>query len=272
MLGILASPAIAELLHAEVLAEEHVLDTPYGAPSGHLRVVLLGGVRVAALARQGEATAFSPARAPTRANVYALKQVGVTHLVLTDEVRSLKSTIRAGDLVLADQVLDHTTQRPSSFFEDGLCVQVEMAQPTCDRLRARTMGAAGAVSSPVHPRGTYVCVEGPSWSTEAEAEGNRRLGADVVGQAALPEARLAREAEMCCEILACVVGEGEAARAALAVLRATAMDLATHPTGACSCQRALDHAVTTRPSALRAEVRLRYGPLLARFFAARGAG
>lgn len=291
MLGILASPAIADLLHGETLAEEHVLDTPFGVPSSHVRVVLLGGARVAVLARQGEGAELPPSRVPARANVYALKQIGVTHLVVADEVRSLREELRLGDLLVADQVVDRTTRRSTTFFDDGVCVQVELGRPTCDLLRARLLaGAQGALRS-VHPRGTYVCVEGPSWSTAAEAEIHRRLGADVVGQAALPEVRLAREAEMCCALVACVVGEyragrgagepevaadagtyAELARATLAILRATAVDLAAHPAAPCSCHRALDGAVATRPSALRAEVRARYGPLLARFLGARGAG
>jgi 5'-methylthioadenosine phosphorylase len=300
MLGIVASPGIWRGLVHVPLAEEHVLDTPFGTPSSHVRVVVVSGARIALLARTGEGDDIPASRVNARANLYAFKEVGVTHVVLTDEVRSLRGAARPGDLVLADQVIDLTSRRPSTFFEEGISVQVEMAQPTCRTLRARSMDLVGraedddAISSRVaeHPPGTYACLEGPSWTTAAETDVLRRLGADVVGQGALPDVRLAREAEMCVALVLSVVGTlgsvvgpivdapGAGARAsadaaavsAVALLVALARDLACDPPAPCACQRALDDAVMTPPAAIRPEVRARYGPLLARFFAAREHG
>lgn len=289
MLGIIGGPGIGEALLGAVIAEEHVLDTPFGTPSSHLRIVRFGESRVAVLARHGEAHDIPPSRVPSRANIYAMKQIGVTHLLLTDEVRSLRDEIPPGDLVIADQVIDRTTRRATTFFDERIAVHVDVAKPYCESTRARLLASAGPSLRSVHARGTYVCLEGPSWSTAAEANMHRLVGGDVIGQTSMPEARLAREAEMCCAVVGYVVGDCEGWRAltqvdpapvppakreadrrsatgaAMELLRATIEDMRKHPPGHCACHDALSRAVETKTSAIKPEVRLRYGPLLARF-------
>ncbi len=291
MLGILAGPGVGEALVGAAVTEELVLDTPFGSPSSHVRIVRVGESRVAVLARHGDENDIPPSRVPSRANVYALKQVGVTHVLAFDEVRSLRDEIRPGDLVIADQVIDRTTRRATTFFDEGISVHVEMARPYCESLRARALGTTGVSTRSVHPRGTYVCVEGPSWSTAAEAHMHRLVGGDILGQTAMPEARVAREAELCAALVCYVVADCEGWRvstkvdatsvpdskrendrrvatgAAMALLAATAEDLHDHPPGSCSCHDALSRAVATSPGAIRPETRARYGVLLARFLA-----
>lgn len=294
MLGIIGGPGIGEALFGAARTEEHVLDTPFGTPSSHVRIVQMGESRVAVLARHGEAHDVPPSRVPSRANLYALKQVGVTHLLVSDEVRSMRDEIRPGDIVIADQIIDRTTRRATTFFDEGISVHVELARPYCESLRARALASTGPSTRSVHARGTYVCIEGPSWSTAAEANMHRLVGGDIVGQTAMPEARLAREAEMCCAVIAYVVSDCEgwraasqvdpspvpaskremdrrlATNAAMELLRATVEDIRAHPQGSCACHDALTHAVQTSGAALGHDVRTRYGPLLARFLAAAG--
>lgn len=185
--------------------ERREVQTPFGAPSGPIVLADAGDVPVAIVQRHGEGHLTPPHRVPYRANIFALKLLGVTHVVATGAVGSLREEFAPGDLVICDQLLDRTAGRERTFF-DSAAVHVEFAEPFCpvvrDWLQAATadMTTGGAV----HGRGTYVVIEGPTFSTRAESHMHRAMGADVVGMTALPEARLAREAEIAYGMIALV--------------------------------------------------------------------
>lgn len=177
-------------------------ETPFGRPSGPLQVGAVNAVPIALLARHGDGHVLNPATVPARANVFALKTVGCTHVVAFGATGSLREEIHPGDLVVCDQIIDRTEGRPRTFFEHA-AVHVEFADPFCPLMRQWLLQAALiAEGVTVHAKGCYVCMEGPSFSTRAESHMHRQWGADVVGMTALPEARLIREAEMAYALVA----------------------------------------------------------------------
>jgi 5'-methylthioadenosine phosphorylase len=176
--------------------------TPFGRPSGPLLLGRAGGAEVALLSRHGEGHVLPPGMVPYRANIFALKAAGCTHVVAFGATGSLREHIAPGDLVVCDQLIDRTTGRERSFFERA-AVHVEFAEPFCPVTRRWLLGAAaGLRGGTVHRTGCYVCIEGPSFSTRAESLMHRQWGADVVGMTALPEARLAREASLAYALVA----------------------------------------------------------------------
>ncbi len=184
--------------------EQVEVSTPFGEPSDVITVGTLHGARVAFLPRHGKGHRISPAEVPTRANIYALKSLGVEQIISVSAVGSLKEDIHPLDLVIPDQIIDRTTSRVNTFFGQGLVAHVGLAEPFCpelSRLLCETSRQAGAS---VHQGGTCVVIEGPSFSTRAESFLYRSWGASVVGMTTTPEARLAREAEICYATLAFV--------------------------------------------------------------------
>lgn len=175
--------------------------TPFGPASSAVVLGRVGQTDVALLQRHGPGHRFNPSAVPYRANIWALRSVGCTHIVASGACGSLREEVRPGELVLVDQFVDRTIARPRSLF-DAAAVHVEFADPCCPVTRAWLAAAASTLGLPFHQRGTYVCIEGPSFSTRAEAAMHRTLGCDIVGMTALPEARLAREAEMGYALLA----------------------------------------------------------------------
>jgi 5'-methylthioadenosine phosphorylase len=184
--------------------EMHV-DTPFGAPSDAITTGRLAGKPVAFLPRHGRGHSISPTEIPARANIYALKQLGVERIISVSACGSMKEEIAPLDVVIPDQLFDRTKARPSTFFEGGIVAHVTFADPFCADL-SQTLFAAATSSmqgkSKAHQGGTYICMEGPQFSTRAESRIYRQLGVDVIGMTALPEAKLAREAEICYATLA----------------------------------------------------------------------
>ena len=179
------------------------MDTPFGPPSADPIVANWEGVDVAFIARHGPGHRFNPSTVPYRANIWALKQLGVTSIIASGAVGSLREQIEPGHLVLCDQVIDKTFRRPSTFFDEpGVVAHVEFADPFCPALRALLARAGEAVETKVHQEGTYVCMEGPQFSTRAESEMHRQWGGDLIGMTCMPEAKLAREAEICYALVA----------------------------------------------------------------------
>jgi 5'-methylthioadenosine phosphorylase len=213
-LGILGGSGLEDrLTGAGLLAHQEVvrIDTPFGPPSAPVAVGTLAGtdVRVAILRRHGEGHTIPPHMVPYRANIFALKSLGVTHLVATGAVGSLREAVRPGCVMLVDQFIDRTTgagrRGENRTFFDGAAVHVEFAEPTCPVVRDWLLNAAARTPrdpTEVFERGTYVCIDGPTFSTRGESHMHRALGADVVGMTALPEARLAREAEIAYALVA----------------------------------------------------------------------
>jgi 5'-methylthioadenosine phosphorylase len=178
-------------------------DTPFGKPSDAIVMGTLNGVRVAFLPRHGRGHRLSPSEIPARANIYARKALGVQRLISVSAVGSLKEEIRPLDMVVPDQIIDRTKGRVSTFFGNGIVAHVGFAEPFCPQMTAALHRGSERMGARVHPRGTYVVIEGPQFSTRAESHLYRSWGADVIGMTALPEAKLAREAEICYSILAC---------------------------------------------------------------------
>ena len=182
--------------------EEVDLDTPFGKPSAPITIGRLEGVGIAFLPRHGKGHRISPTEIPARANIYALKSLGVERIIAINTVGSFKQEIKPGDLVIPDQLIDHTRGRANSFFGEGIVVHIPFAEPFCPVLSQIVFEAAREVGASVHPKGTYAAMEGAAFSTRAESRLYRSWGADIVGMTALPEAKLAREAEICYSIIA----------------------------------------------------------------------
>ena len=184
--------------------EEVNVATPFGEPSDGIVVGTLEGASVAFLPRHGRGHRFSPTEIRARANIYALKSLGVERIVSISAVGSLQERIRPLDMLVPDQLIDRTVRRVSTFFEDGIAAHVGFSDPFCPALSNALSTAARQESVTAHGGGTYVVIEGPQFSTRAESELYRSWGASVVGMTALPEAKLAREAEICYATLALV--------------------------------------------------------------------
>ncbi len=176
--------------------DEVELDTPFGQPSASYVLGNLSGKRLAFLPRHGRGHVFMPSEVPFRANIHGFKQLGCEWLISVSAVGSLKDDIHPGEIVIPDQFIDLTNGRPSTFFGGGVVAHVSMADPVCARLCAVLEGAAKRAGATVHSGGTYVCMEGPQFSTRAESFRNRDWGTSVIGMTNMPEAKLAREAEL----------------------------------------------------------------------------
>jgi len=173
------------------------LQTPFGEPSDPFYRGRIGDLEVVFLSRHGLGHRLLPSEINFRANVFGMKQLGVTHLVSISTAGSLKEEIHPAELIVPDQFIDRTFKRPETFFGDGIVVHVSLASPVCADLAASVVGATRQGGAKVHEGGTYLCMEGPQFSTRAESNLYRSFGASVISMTAMQEARLAREAEMC---------------------------------------------------------------------------
>jgi len=199
--AVIGGSGLYEMEDVEIVAER-IIETPFGRPSGPIRIGELEGRRVAFLPRHGDDHQFNPTSVPYRANIWALKSLGVFWLVTASACGSLREGIAPGDFVVPDQIIDKTFRRPNTLFED-IAVHVGLSHPYDPTLREMLREAAeDELEATLHDGGTYVCMEGPAFSTIAESEMHRLWGADLVGMTAMPEARLAREAEMAYATLA----------------------------------------------------------------------
>jgi 5'-methylthioadenosine phosphorylase len=184
--------------------EEVRVVTPFGDPSDAITVGNVSGVAMAFLPRHGRGHRLNPTEVPSRANIWALKSLGVEWVVSVSAVGGLREEIAPRDLVIPDQLFDRTKSRVNSFFEGGLVVHCTFADPFCPELSNLLLDSARELGDVnVHASGTYVCMEGPLFSTRAESNVYRKLGMDIIGMTALPEAKLAREAELCYAMIAC---------------------------------------------------------------------
>jgi 5'-methylthioadenosine phosphorylase len=200
-IGIIGGSGLGEALGAEQ-GKAQELDTPFGPPSSPLVCANWQGVEIVILQRHGPGHVFNPTQVPYRANIYALKALGVTHIIASGATGSLKDHIHPGELVIADQVIDKTHKRANTFYERA-AVHVELSEPFCPVMRRWLLSAARKLPDlRVHERGTYVCMEGPAFSTRAESHMHRAWGGDLIGMTCMPEAKLAREAEIAYALVA----------------------------------------------------------------------
>ncbi|MGA2497877.1 MAG: S-methyl-5'-thioadenosine phosphorylase [Tepidisphaeraceae bacterium] len=205
--GVIGGSGLGQVLGDATSGVRHEIQTPFGPPSDAVTETEWHGLPVFVVSRHGPGHLRNPSEIPFRANIFALKQLGVTHIIASGAVGSLREHLRPRDLVLCDQVIDKTSRRAGTFYERA-AVHVEMAEPFCPVLRGilaeagREVAAAGGFQ--VHDRGCYVCMEGPAFSTRAESHMHRLWGGDLIGMSAMPEARLAREAEIAYALVALV--------------------------------------------------------------------
>ena len=250
------------------------IETPFGDPSDELLLGTLHGIRIAFLPRHGRGHRILPSELNFRANIHAMKQLGVQQLLAVGAVGSLREEIAPGQVITPDQFIDRTFARSATFFGGGVVAHVQFGDPVCEKLRGAVGAAAQAAGAKVHPSGVYVCMEGPHFSTRAESNLYRSWDASVIGMTNLQEAKLAREAEMCFATLALCTDydcwheeEEEVAVASIvAVVQANArlasqtiVELAASrlPTGDCACHHALDGAIFTDRATIPAGARER---------------
>jgi 5'-methylthioadenosine phosphorylase len=263
---------------------EQQVETPFGAPSGPVVTGCLDGVPIAFLARHGQGHRFIPSEVPYRANVYALKALGVRYLLSVSAVGSLREDVEPLHLVLPDQFIDLTKRRESTFFGQGAVAHVSMAHPVCPALSDVLAQAVADSALPVrlHRGGPYVCIEGPAFSSVAESNWYRSMGASVIGMTAMPEVKLAREAEIAYAMLALVTDfdcwhpdeehvSADLAFANLAknaanaqrIIRALAQRLHRAPPPS-AAHTALSSALVTRPEHMSADTRARLHAVIGR--------
>ena len=255
--------------------------TPFGKPSDSIMLGSFDGLKVAFLARHGRGHRIRPTGINYRANIHALKSLGVSRVFSVSAVGSMKEKIRPGDFVLPDQFIDRTTQRLNTFFDQGIVAHVAFADPVCPTLSSLFWRASQDVPVNVHSPGTYLCIEGPQFSTRAESLLYRQWGVDVIGMTNVTEAKLAREAELCYATIALVTDydcwhETEEAVSVGAILDImhknveTAKLVLNHALQLakdlppCACQMALEHAVITPLTQISPTLRKRYRILLQR--------
>jgi len=203
LVGVIGGTGLGDAL-AELIVDGEFceIETPFGRPSTAIIVGRLGLNRIAFLNRHGKGHKLIPSEVPFAANIFALKSLGVHTVIASGAVGSLREEIAPGDLVIVEQFIDKTFKRQSSFFGGFGAVHCEMTQPTCERLRKILCDTAEKIDVKTHPKGTYVCMEGPQFSTRAESLMHRAWGGDLIGMTAMPEAKLAREAQICYALIA----------------------------------------------------------------------
>ena len=280
-IGIIGGSGLYEM--AELTdREERRVDTPFGEPSAPYVIGTLRGKRVAFLARHGIGHRLMPSELNFRANIFGFKTLGVDYILSASAVGSLKEQYKPLDLVIPDQFLDRTRGRISTFFGRGLVAHVGFAHPFCRLLSERTCAAAQSTPATVHKGGTYVCMEGPQFSTLAESRLYRSWGMDVIGMTNLQEAKLAREAEICYTTIALVTDYDcwhpehdhvtvemiisnltQNAKTAQQVIAEAVARLPYERT--CECASALKYAIITRPDAIPAAVKRELEPIVGKY-------
>jgi 5'-methylthioadenosine phosphorylase len=196
LVGVLGGSGLYNMDDLKDVVVERI-STPYGQPSDDVVVGTLEGTRVAFIPRHGKGHRYTPSEVPYRANIWALKSLGCEFVVSVSATGSMKELIEPGHLVIVDQFIDRTVGRARTFYGDGAVGHVGFGDPVCETLRKIVLAGAKKTEAPgVHDGGTYICIEGPTFSTKAESKLFRSWGVDVIGMTNLPEARLAREAEM----------------------------------------------------------------------------
>jgi 5'-methylthioadenosine phosphorylase len=279
--GIIGGSGLYEM-EALTDVETVSVETPWGMPSDDLAVGKLGDVRLVFLPRHGKGHKLIPSEINYRANIYALKKMGVEWIISVSAVGSMKMEIAPGDIVIPSQLYDHTKSRASTFFGDGIAAHVSMADPVCPVLSQALYESSEAAGARAHRDATYICMEGPQFSSRAESNIYRKWGVDIIGMTNMPEAKLAREAEICyatlalttdydCwhddhedvtvdDIIETLMKNVELAKKVIAEVLPRITDKRE-----CSCPNALENAIITSRDAVSDEVKQRLGLLIERY-------
>jgi 5'-methylthioadenosine phosphorylase len=262
--------------------EETSVETPFGQPSDSVFIGELNGVGIAFLPRHGRGHRITPSEIPSRANIYALKSLGVEYIMAINSCGSFKDELKPGDIVIPDQAIDRTRARVNTFFGDGVVAHVSMAKPFCQVLSKVLLESAQESGAKVHNKGTYIAMEGPAFSTGAESRLFKSWGADIIGMTVFPEAKLAREAEICYASLCCVTDydswkeQGEAVTADIIIeqmknniaMAKKIIKLAVckiPPERHCACLSALKNAIVTAPTVMTLEQRKKFDLLIGKY-------
>ncbi|MBI4536961.1 MAG: S-methyl-5'-thioadenosine phosphorylase [candidate division NC10 bacterium] len=281
LIGIIGGSGLYEMDGLEALREERV-STPFGEPSDRYVLGRLRGRPVAFLARHGRGHRLMPSELNFRANIYGFKVLGAEWILSASAVGSMREDVKPLDILIPDQFFDRTCGRPSTFFGRGLVSHISMADPTCPALGGILFQAGKKVGATVHRGGTYLCIEGPQFSTRAESRIYRGWGVDVIGMTNLQEAKLAREAEICYSTMALVTDydvwheseEDVSVEAVVAVLkqnaetaRAILREAVTMlpERRSCPCRHALKDAIITAPQAIPEAVRRDLAPIVGKY-------
>ena len=282
LIGIIGGSGLYEMEGLEDVREE-VVRTPFGEPSDRYILGRLQGRPVAFLARHGRGHRLMPSELNFRANIFGFKLLGAERVISASAVGSMREDLPPRDIVIPDQFFDRTKGRASTFFGNGLVAHVSFADPTCPVLSGMLFAAGQAVGARIHQGGTYLCIEGPQFSTRAESRIYRSWGVDVIGMTNLQEAKLCREAEICYATLALVTDydvwheteEDVSVEAVVAVLKQnaeTAKAIIKHAVSAfptkregCPCPTALKDAIISAPSAIPSRVRERLRPIIGKY-------
>ena len=281
IVGVIGGSGLYQMEGLKKIREVEI-KTPFGRPSEKFVRGILGGTEFAFLPRHGKGHRWLPTEVNFRANIFAMKKLGVDRIISVSAVGSLREEIAPGDIVIPDQFIDRTTQRPSTFFGKGVVAHVSLADPFCKDLADKLVTAATSEGGKVHPRGIYLCMEGPQFSTRAESHLYRSWGADVIGMTNLQEAKLAREAEICFGTLALATdydcwnqaaGDVEIENV-LAVLRQNvalaqrtirrAVTLLTD-SRSCSCRSSLKDAIITERARIPKKIRSDLRPIIGKY-------
>jgi len=287
LVGLIGGSGLGAALTKEARGQVVEVDTPFGRPSSPVILTEVGSQRVAILARHGEGHRFNPSMVPYRANIFALKKLGVTHILASGATGILRESIAPRDLVICDQVIDKTLRPGRTFFEEFVA-HVEFANPFCEHLRRLLSECGKGMSATVHPAGTYVCMEGPQFSTRAESLMHREWGGDLIGMTCMPEAKLAREAEICYAVIAIptdydcwrehepgvnadavlesIIANLNAGTAnAIELLKRAVPKIAAAAKADCPCRAALAKAIWTDRKAIDPKVVKKLGPLVDKY-------
>ncbi|MFH1760268.1 MAG: S-methyl-5'-thioadenosine phosphorylase [bacterium] len=257
------------------------IDTPFGKPSDKIIRGTLAGVRFAFLPRHGRGHKISPSELNFRANIYALKSIGVEQILSISAVGSLKQELKPRDFVVPDQLFDYTKGRPCTFFSEGIVAHVGIADPFCPDLSRIAYDTIKDLGITVHKGGTYVCIEGPQFSTKAESNAYRKIGFSIIGMTAMPEAKLAREAEICYTTIALVTDYDVWKEDEEVTLEKVLANLSANTENAkkfiksilpkldrglkCNCQTALATAIVTSPDAMPAKTKQKLNLLIKKY-------
>jgi 5'-methylthioadenosine phosphorylase len=272
-IGVIGGSGIYQIEGASVV-ETLDIPTPFGMPSDHITIMDIKDTPVAFLPRHGKGHRLLPTEVPSKANIWALKHLGVSQILSISAVGSLKEAYKPGDFVVCDQLIDRTKSRSNSYFGDGIAGHVGFAEPFCGGMRDKLIQVLKKHNHPFHDRGTLITMEGPLFSTRGESLLYRQWNADLIGMTALPEAKLAREAEMCYAVIAMVTDydcwheseEAVSVEMVLAIMKknvAAIKTMMTHIVGSlctrrtCSCHTAAAYAIMTEKTLVPYEVRRR---------------
>ncbi|MBN2240255.1 MAG: S-methyl-5'-thioadenosine phosphorylase [Dehalococcoidales bacterium] len=281
-IGVIGGTGLYDIEGLEDIEEVNI-ETPFGKPSDSIIIGKLNGTGVAFLPRHGRGHRISPSELPSKANIYAMKSLGVEHIIAVCSAGSFKKEIEPGHLLIPDQIIDRTRLRESTFFGNGIVAHIPFADPFCPVLSNILYESAKETGATVHKGGTFVVMEGPAFSTRAESRLYRSWDADLIGMTALPEAKLAREAEICYSIIGCVTdydswwksAEAITVDVILGIMHHnidTAKDIIKRAVGKipaerdCPCPNALQTAFVTSPDAIPEEQKEKLGLIISRYY------